>query len=100
MKRSVPFKNHHIELLENQKRAKLYLTTALREFEKDKNVEAFLLALRDIAEAQGGLSKLSHRTELNRQNLYKALSKNGNPKLETIGIILKGLGFRFAVESL
>jgi len=62
--------------------------------------QAFLLALKDVAEAQGGLSKLAERTNLNRPNLYRALSAKGNPKLETISTILHGLGFRLSIESL
>lgn len=94
------FQEHHIELLKNTTRAKTYLRVALEEYENDKNLEAFLLALRDVADAQGGLTKLAERTRLNRQNLYKALSGHADPKLETIGTILHGLGFRLTVQTL
>jgi len=67
---------------------------------KMEYTQAFLLALKDVAEAQGGLSKLAERTNLNRPNLYRALSAKGNPKLETISTILHGLGFRLSIESL
>ena len=80
--------------------AKEYLSVALEEYEKDKDSEAFLLALRDVAEAKGGLSKLAQKSHLNRQNLYKALSKKGNPKLDTVETILHGLGFRLSIEAL
>jgi len=78
--------------------AKAYLEVALENYQEDKDVEAFLMALRDVTEAQGGISKLAECTQLNRQNLYRALSNRGNPKLETIGMILHGLGF--AIQSL
>lgn len=78
--------------------ARVFLDVALEEYEKDGDTEAFLLALRDVTEAQGGISKLAERTKLNRQNLYKALSEKGNPRLETVGAILHGLGFRLSVE--
>lgn len=94
------FREYHIEQLKNPEEAKVYLEVALEEYEKDKNTEAFLMAIRDVAEAQGGLSALAKRTNLNRQNLYKALSRKGNPKLITIGTILHGLGFRLSVEFL
>lgn len=99
MKKSRDFKEYHINKLRNPNEARIYLSVALEEYEKDKDIEAFLLALRDVAEAQGGLSKLSKRTHLNRQNLYKILSSRGNPKLETVGAILGGLGFRLSVEQ-
>jgi probable addiction module antidote protein len=70
-----------------------------RLYEKDGDLEAFLLALRQVAEAQGGIGKLSKKTHLNRESLYKTLSKNGNPKLQTIGLLLKGLGFEFLIKA-
>lgn len=100
MREMKSFEEHHIELLKNKTRAKAYLSVALEEYENDKNLEAFMLALRDIAEAQGGLSQLAERTHLNRQNLYKAFSGRTNPKLATVGTILHGLGFQLAVRAL
>ncbi|MGI4851513.1 MAG: addiction module antidote protein [Janthinobacterium lividum] len=94
------FKNMLIEDLKDPTFAKEYLSIALEEYEKDRDSEAFLLALRDVAEAKGGLSKLAERSHLNRQNLYKALSKRGNPKLDTVETILHGLGFRLSIEAL
>ena len=41
--------------------AKEYLSIALEEHDEDGNIEAFLLALRDVVNAQGGLSKLSKK---------------------------------------
>ena len=84
------------ERLADVEYARIFLDVALEEYEKDGDTEAFLLALRDVTEAQGGISKLAERTKLNRQNLYKALSEKGNPRLETIGAILHGLGFRLS----
>ena len=37
--------------------AKEYLTVALEEYEADGNIEAFLLAIRDVANAQGSESQ-------------------------------------------
>ncbi|HBH46612.1 MAG TPA: putative addiction module antidote protein [Candidatus Jacksonbacteria bacterium] len=78
--------------------ARVFLDVALEEFEKDGDVEAFLLALRDVAEARGGLTKLAKQANLNRQNLYKALSPEGNPRLKTLETVLHKLGFRLSVE--
>jgi probable addiction module antidote protein len=94
------FKETLHEDLKDPLEAKAYLEVALENYEDDKDVEAFLMALRDVTEAQGGISKLAKRTHLNRQNLYRALSNRGNPKLETIGSILHGLGFKLSIQSL
>lgn len=93
------FNDYLIESLKNPREAKAYLNVALEEFEQDRDMEAFLLALRDVAEAQGGLSCLARRTRLNRQNLYRALSDRGNPRLDTLSVILNGLDFRLSIEQ-
>ena len=69
------FKDLHIEQLRNPEDAKIYLSVALEDFEKDEDIEALLLAVRDVAEAQGGMSKLDNRVDLTRDGLYKALSQ-------------------------
>lgn len=84
------FKEYHIEKLRDTEEARIYLSVALKEYEEDGDVEAFLLALSDVAEAQS--------TKLNSQNLYKALSKESNPCLKTIETILHELGFCLSVE--
>ena len=94
------FKDYHIEQLTDLEEARAYLALALEDYEEDRDIEDFLLAIRDVAEAQGGLGKLAKETNLNRQNLYKALSEEGNPRLETVGAILHALGFRLSVEPL
>ncbi|MBF0491613.1 MAG: putative addiction module antidote protein [Deltaproteobacteria bacterium] len=100
MKNLKKFREYHIGKLNTKKAAKIYLEVALEEYEKDQDKASFLQAIRDVAEAQGGLSRLSERTLLNRQNLYKALSAKGNPTIETVGAILQGLGFRLSIQSL
>ena len=47
------FRDYHIEKLQDPEDARVYLDVALEEYEKDGDTEALLLALRDIAEAQG-----------------------------------------------
>jgi probable addiction module antidote protein len=93
--------NYHHELIESlrkPKEADLYLRIAMEEYHEDGDVEALLVALRNIAEAKGGMSQLAKKTHLNRQNLYHVLSKKGNPTLDTLELILKGLGYRLAIQ--
>lgn len=44
---------------------------------EDGDPEVFLLALRDIARARGGVAKLAEATQLNREHLYRMLSESG-----------------------
>ena len=100
MKKSVPFDAHHAEFLSDPVRASTYLSVALEAYTEDQDTNAFLLALRDVAEAQGGLGKLAERTNLNRGHVYRTLSAEGNPRLDTMEKILHSLGFRLSIEPL
>lgn len=77
-----------IEELRDPELAAEYLSEAVR----DGSMEEFLIALRNVAEAHGGLGTLSGETELNRQNLYRMLSENGNPTLANLLAVLDALG--------
>lgn len=88
-----------IESLHDKKAAAAYLQVALDEYQNDGDTEALLLALRHVAQAQGGISQLSRKTHLNRESLYKTLSSKGNPKLQTLGLLFKGLGFHLSVKA-
>jgi probable addiction module antidote protein len=61
----------------------------------DPNV--FLIALRDVARARGGIAKLAENTSLNREHLYRMLSENGNPELRSLELLLDALGFRLSI---
>ena len=69
-----------------------YLAIAL----EDGDTKTVQLVLRDIAKAHG-MSKLAQETKLNRESLYKSLSKEGNPSFSTISKILKALGLHMTL---
>ena len=95
-------RNHHevvIDELRNPEMAEAYLDVALEEYEEDGDLPFFLQALRNVAEAQGGITSLALKTGLNRQNLYRLLSENGNPELRTISLILHSLGYRLRIAQ-
>jgi len=89
-----------IESLKDKKEASVYLQVALDDYQDDGNMEALLIALRQVAKAQGGIAKLAEKTKLNRESLYKTLSKKGNPKLQTLGALFSGLGFHLTIEPI
>ena len=92
-KTSISYKEGLKKDLTNPDEAAAYLNAALEDGEE----EVFLLALRDIAEARQ-LTKVAKETNLNRENLYRMLSKKGNPKLSSLKALLDALGLRLAVE--
>lgn len=92
------FKDYHIEQLRDPEDAKIYLSVALADYENDEDIDAFLLAVKDVAEAQGDISKLAERLSLTDEGLHNVLSANGNPQLNTIRKILYELGFKLSIE--
>jgi len=52
---------------------------------------AFLVALRDVATAQRGMSNLATAAEVNRVNLYRMLSRKGNPSIHNLRAVLDTL---------
>jgi probable addiction module antidote protein len=88
------YKEGLLKSLQNREEAFAYLQAAL----EDEDKRVFLLALRDVAEAQGGLSKLSRLAKLNREHLYDMLSHKGNPELAALKKLLSALGFKLSIE--
>lgn len=93
MKPSVSYHKFLIKRLKDPEEAAGYLTVALEE----GDYEMFLVALRNVAEAYGGLLKLSRKTKLSRPNLYRMLSKNGRPEIHSLYRILKAFGLTLSV---
>ena len=90
---TVDYKQHLLKDLKDTKYAAGYLTAAMEEGE-----DVFLLALRDVAKAQGGVTALARVTKLNRENLYDILSEKGNPRLKSILPILDHLGLELSFK--
>ncbi len=60
---------------------------------------ALLQALRNVAEAHGGMTRVAERAGLNRQQLYRTLSSEGNPELRSFTRILNATGLQFIVTA-
>lgn len=94
MPKSKKYQDWLIERLRDHDEAVAYLNAALEESLKgdEESKHVFLLALRNIAEAQGGISQLAKKTNLGRESLYKTLSETGNPKWHTLVSLIIALG--------
>ncbi|PIZ03670.1 MAG: transcriptional regulator [Gammaproteobacteria bacterium CG_4_10_14_0_8_um_filter_38_16] len=88
-----------ISHLKNKKAALAHLQVALEEYQQDGDREAFMLSLRHVAMAQGGVAHLAHETNLNRESLYRLLSGKGNPTIETLTVILRAMGMRIKLAA-
>ncbi|NGX63509.1 MAG: hypothetical protein KR126chlam6_00921 [Candidatus Anoxychlamydiales bacterium] len=95
MGRSKSYKKSLTERLKNPKDAAAYLNAAL----EDEDLRVFLVALRDVAEAHGGISYIAKETYLNRESLYRTLSLQGNPTIMNLFLMLDALGLELNVKA-
>lgn len=73
-----------------------YLEASIEEANGDA---AFIAkALGNIARAKG-MSQVASETGLSRESLYKALSGNRNPTLETVLKVVRALGLKLRAEA-
>ncbi len=98
LKHTTSYEDNLLERLRDPELAQAYLEAAFESHEKDGNTEALLLAMRDVAEAQGGIGQLAKRTSVSRQHLYDMLASKHNPGLDNWLSVLSGLGFRVRLE--
>jgi probable addiction module antidote protein len=84
------------ELRQNQEFAAEYLRAAL---EDDDEPRVLLIAMRQIAEARGGIAKVAKAAGIQRESLYRALSARGNPRLSTLLAVARAIGLKLTVEA-
>ena len=89
MKSAVKFENVLKDHLSNPEQAAKYLTACYEE-----SPEVFLQGLRDVVEAQGGMTRAARLAGLNRESLYRQLSRSGNPSLSSLNAVLSALGLK------
>jgi probable addiction module antidote protein len=73
----------------------LYYLEAAMEGNDAKHIAS---ALGDVARSSG-MTEIARKTGLGRQALYTALSKDGNPTLETLTAVLGALGLELTVQK-
>ncbi|HQL80464.1 MAG TPA: putative addiction module antidote protein [Verrucomicrobiota bacterium] len=89
MKAAVKFETVLKDHLSDSEQAAKYLTACYEE-----GPEVFLQALRDVVEAQGGMTRAARLAGLNRESLYRQLSRRGNPSLASLNAVLAALGLK------
>jgi probable addiction module antidote protein len=83
------------ELRENPDFAAEYLRAAIEDTDEPK---VLLIALRQVAEARG-VARVAKAAGVERESLYRALSKNGNPRLSTLVAVTRAIGLKLTVEA-
>ena len=92
---AVPHEDWLLERLRDPELAAEYLNAALAEGDQ----AVFMLALRDVAKARGGVAGVARDTGLNRVALWRSLSAEGNPELDSLNRILEATGLRLVIAS-
>jgi probable addiction module antidote protein len=100
MARSRKYQDFLIEQLKDHDEAVAYLNAALEESLKgdEESQHLFLLALRNVAEAQGGVGALAKKANVGRESLYKSLSEKGNPKWHTLVSLVMAMGLNLRLS--
>lgn len=89
-----------LEKLKDHDQAVAYLNDALEESLKgdEESQQLFLIALRNVAEAQGGVGALAKKANVGRESLYKTLSGAGNPKWHTLVSLCVAMGLNLRLS--
>jgi probable addiction module antidote protein len=77
-----------------------YALELLNSILEDGDQGELLIALRQMTKAFGGIPKIAEEAQLNRTQLYRTLSKQGNPEIRSLAAVLKTMGLRLAVQPI
>ncbi len=81
-----------IDFLDSDEALVEYLNAALAE----NDPKYFVKALGNVARGKG-MSSVSEVSGVGRQSLYRALSEEGNPRVDTLFRVLEALNVRLAI---
>jgi probable addiction module antidote protein len=84
------------ELRDDPEFAAEYLKAAMEEFDEP---QVLLIALRQVAEARGGIARVAKAAGIERESLYRALSAKGNPRLSTLFALTRAIGMKLTVQA-
>ncbi|MFH1207993.1 MAG: transcriptional regulator [Candidatus Omnitrophota bacterium] len=89
---AVSYRDWLLKTLKDPEEAAEYLNAALEAGDK----KAFLMALKNVIDARGGMTRFARTSKIHRVSLYKMLSGNGNPGFLNILLLLHhaGVGFK------
>lgn len=89
-----PFKETLYSELQNDEFAAAYLDDAMSD-----STEEFLIALRHVVKARGGMARVAEDAELTREAMYRMLSEKGNPEFRSVQKMLGATGLKFQVGT-
>jgi probable addiction module antidote protein len=95
MAKTTSYQEDLIESLKDRDEAAAYLNAAIEEGDR----AVFLLALRNVVEANGGMAAIAEKADLSRESLYRMLSRRGNPEIKSLLGLLRVMGLKLSIEA-
>ena len=93
----MPIQTHRAsDYLKTPEEIAAYLNAVIEEMDDPR---LLMKALRNVAEAQGGVSELARRAELDRVTLSRALSGRRNPRLDTLAKVVGACGIKLRFSA-
>jgi probable addiction module antidote protein len=91
IKPAVSYREYLLKTLNDPEEAAEYLNAALEAGDK----KAFLMALKNVIDARGGMTRIAKTSKIHRVSLYKMLSAGGNPGFGNVLLLLQIAGICF-----
>ena len=93
-------RSHEEATIESLRRDPSFTAVYLNSVLEDGDEKEFMVALRRVADAFGGVPALASKSKLNATTLYRTLSAKGNPELRSMNSMLRAMGLRLAVQPI
>ncbi|HGA7692144.1 TPA: DNA-binding protein [Salmonella enterica subsp. enterica serovar Virchow] len=93
-------RSHDEAMAEVFRRDPGYAVELLNSILEDGDQGELLIALRQMADAFGGVRSVARSAELNPSQLYRTLSDKGNPEVRSLTAILRAMGLRLAIQPI
>lgn len=81
-----------VEQLKEQGDVSGFLAAVIEEYQTHGNLAIIQLALQYVVEAQGGISELAKKIDIEPHILSEVLDRTKTPKIDTLSTVLSALG--------
>lgn len=88
---------HINNVLQDVEYQKMYLNQAIQEYIVDGDYDLFFQSLEQVIKSRMSLSEFSQKTGITRTALYEMFKGERIPRLDTVGKLLKELGYTLHV---
>ncbi len=96
----MPMVSHDDGVVEDFREDPEYALGLLNSVLEDGDSGELLITLRQFTKAFGGVQAVAEKAELNPTQLYRTLSAEGNPTLNSLRAVLKAMGLQLRVERI